>query len=95
MNDRTFAFVVVIGIAFIVMSFFLVLQHKAQVHGLPILHGFYYGNGSLYHTSLTCFDDITAFKRYVQDHANGSEETIVYPCPPFDKSKVPEFEGGN
>lgn len=33
MNDKTFGFTVAIGIALTAMTFLLVLQHKAQVHG--------------------------------------------------------------
>ena len=39
-----------------------------------------------------CFEDLNNYFKYRLEHANDTDFKIVFPCPPFDKSKLPEDE---
>jgi hypothetical protein len=41
-----------------------------------------------------CFNDVNDFFQEKMKHINDTDFTIVYPCPEFNRSQVPEDESG-
>lgn len=42
--------------------------------------------------SLVCFDVYELYQLYIKDHKNDSENTILYPCPPFNPPHQEELK---